>query len=92
MNWKFWDKKPEGKARLVGMSGGVLTTPKKKTTAKKPEEQIPKVSVVGGMIAPVQPYFSIIIHDIKSFLRIDEETRKERESYNDFMEEHFPKH
>ena len=90
MNWKFWDNKPAGKPRMVGMSGGVVKAQKK--TEPKPKEQIQKVAKVGSVPVPLQPYISIVIGDIKSFLRIDDKSRKEKETYNDFMEQHFKKH
>jgi hypothetical protein len=84
-------KKPvEAKPKFVGMS---QTSVISKVTGKvspaehtKPEQ---KVAKGGGVITPVQPYVAIIKDDIKRLLRIDVESRKKREEYKDFMEQHF---
>jgi len=66
------------------MSNGVSTRPAKPEPSKV-------VSKGRGLLAPMQPYVRIVIEDIKRLLRVDEKARKDRETYNDFMEEHFKK-
>ena len=83
----FPKKDISGKPRLVGMSGG--KQPPAKPNGRKTQEQ-PKVAS-RGLIAPLQPYIAIIRSDIKTLLRIDEKSLKDRETYADFMEEHFKK-
>ena len=65
------------------MSNGVSTRP------AKPEP--PKVGIKGKLLPRMQPYVKIVVEDIKKLLRIDEKARRDREVYNDFMEEHFKK-
>ena len=82
-----WNRKPAGKPKLVGMSKGVV----KSVVTKKPQDQPakPQVAKGKGFSALVQPYMAIIREDIKRLLKMDDRSRKNRETHNDFMEQHF---
>jgi len=58
-------------------------------TPKKQQE--PKAAKKAGLLTPMQPYFAIIREDIKRLLKIDVKSREDKETYRDFMEEHFGK-
>lgn len=83
-------KKPEEKTKFVGMSQKTII-PKFSGNTEQPKQPDKKTKVArgGGVIAPVQPYLAIIRDDIKRLLRVDEESRRKKEEYRDFMEEHF---
>lgn len=92
-----WQKKPEQKpSKFIGMSqkptiAGDLAKvlPTQKPVPKK--EPKPKGAGKVGLLSPLHPYIAVVTDDIKGLLRIDEESRRKREIYNDFMEEHFKK-
>lgn len=64
------------------MSGGKAPAPK---PAPKEQQPAPKEQKVASksLLAPMQPYLSVISSDIKCFLHVDERARKERETYSD---------
>lgn len=85
-------KKPvEAKPKFVGMSQKTIlpTALAGKSAPDKQPAKKQKVAERRGIIAPMQPYVAIVAEDIKRLLRIDVESRKKKEEYKDFMEEHF---
>ena len=70
--------------RYTGMSKRPVVTqespqPNGGTAAKK----------TPGLLEDAGIYFQIIKGDVKSVLRMDEENRRKKETYSDFMEQHF---
>lgn len=84
-----WNKKPitNGKKHLI--SANVVVDKKKFS--------IPKIKGVGkvvggigfGLYNIVSPFTSIIINDWKKLFGIDDETKKKKMEYEDFMENYF---
>ena len=84
-----WDKKPvtNGKKHLISES---VVVDKKKIS-------IPKIQGVGkaaggigsGLYNIISPFTSIVVNDWKRLFGIDDETKKKKEEYRDFMENYF---
>lgn len=86
VTFPFGKKKPAvpTKGRYIGMSTGA---PQEKP---KVQEQ-PKVVAGRGILAPMQPYLRVVHNDIKTLLKIDDKSRKDKMEYRDFMEHYFGK-
>ncbi len=80
----FWKKAQPVKKKMVGLS-------RAKTIDKITVPKVVPKAVFKGLISPVQPYVRIVVEDIKRLLRIDRKARERRETYRDFMDEHFGK-
>jgi len=96
VNLPWRQRKPQQakpSTRFVGMSqkptisGDVA----KILPSGKPKQPEKKVARKAGLLTPMQPYIAIITDDIKRLLRIDVESRRKKEEYRDFMEQHFGK-
>lgn len=82
-----WQKKPQKPSlKFAGMSNtGIL-----QKIQKKPEKNVSEpVAKKRNIFQPIYPYLAVIRDDIKRLLRIDEKSRQNRETYRDFMEQHF---
>lgn len=87
MNWPWNKKKPQKPSlKFAGMSNaGILPKFQKKPVKEEQKPSAPKRNI----FQPILPYLAVIREDVKRLLRIDEEHRRQRELYNDFMEQHF---
>jgi hypothetical protein len=82
-----WSDKQPAKKRYAGLSQRPQIVAETKTVEKAPEE--PKVAKAGERISPLQPYLDVIKDDIKTLLHIDEKRKRDKETHDDFMEQHF---
>ena len=80
----FWQKKPAPKQKQVysGLS--------------KPRQIVPNVPVsikpkMPEIHNPLSPYIAVVHDDIKRLLHIDDKSRKNKETYKNFMEQYFKK-
>jgi hypothetical protein len=84
-----WDKKPvvNNKKRLISSSAIV---DKKKISIPKIKGATGVVTGIGsGLYNIISPFTSIIVNDWKRLFGIDDETKKKKMEYDDFMENHF---
>ena len=84
----FGNKQPAGKRKFVGLSQKpTIANVVKKVTPAEQKKTAPAES--RNLFQSLQPYLAVVKDDIKQVLCIDEKSRRKKQDYEDFMEQHF---